>query len=216
MTNPDLTLIAALLDRSGSMQAIADDTRGGFDGFIAKERDREGTTLVTLAQFDDTYALVYDNKPIDQVPPLILEPRGSTALLDAIGRFVNEIGSGLAALPEDDRPGEVTVLVLTDGHENSSREWTKPNVQQLISEQESRYDWDFVFLGANMDAIDVGTDLGFSAGKSLTYAPSGDGVAGAFASVSVYMDRNRSRPVGSSRADAAFDDADRRRASGSP
>jgi hypothetical protein len=216
VTNPDVTLIAALLDRSGSMQEIADDTRGGFDSFIAKERSRAGRTLVTLAQFDDHYELVYENRPIDTVPPLSLQPRGRTALLDAIGRFITETGSGLAALHEDDRPGGVTVLVLTDGHENASHEWTKANVQQLICAQQQKYDWDFVFLGANMDAVDVGTDLGFGAGKSLTYAPSAAGVSGAFASVSVYMDRDRARPKGAKRRSVAFDDADRRRADGQP
>lgn len=92
MTNPDLMLIAAVLDRSGSMQSIADDTRGGFDAFIAKEREQPGTTLVTLAQFDDEYESVYQNMPIDRVPSLTLQPRGMTALLDAIGRFIMEIG----------------------------------------------------------------------------------------------------------------------------
>src|SRR4030081_224879 len=121
MTNPDLMLIAALLDRSGSMQAIADDTRGGIDTFVAKQRGTAGSTVVTLAQFDDEYEMVYQNRPIDDVPALALEPRGTTALLDAIGRFISDIGSGLAALPENDRPGVVMVVVLTDGHENASR-----------------------------------------------------------------------------------------------
>ena len=215
MTNPDLMLIAAVLDRSGSMQSIADDTRGGFDAFIAKEREQPGTTLVTLAQFDDEYESVYQNMPIDRVPSLTLQPRGMTALLDAIGRFIMEIGSCLAVLPEQDRPGEVTVVVLTDGHENASKEWTKDAVKQLISQQEDTYGWDFVFLGANIDAVDVGTDLGFSAGKSLTYDTSSAGVGGAFASVSSYTARKRARGDGSAR-DIAFDDADRRRAKGQP
>jgi hypothetical protein len=213
MTNPDVTLIAALLDRSGSMQAIADDTRGGFDAFIAGERSQAGATLVTLAQFDDAYEVVFENRAIDTVPPLTLEPRGTTALLDAIGRFVTEVGSGLAAMPEDERPGEVTVLVMTDGQENASVEWTKDAVQQLVTQQEKVYGWDFVFLGANMDAIDVGTSLGFSAGKSLTYDASGDGVGGAFAAMSTYNARKRSRGAQPA-ASIAFDDAERQRARG--
>lgn len=209
MTNPELSLIAALLDRSGSMQSIADDMRGGFDAYLAGENTQTGRTVVTLAQFDDSYQLVYQNRPIADVPPLTLEPRGTTALLDATGRFITEVGSGLAALPEDDRPGEVTVLVMTDGLENSSREWSKEAVQQLVSQQQNTYGWDFVFLGANMDAVDVGTDLGFAPGKSLTYDASTAGVAGAFASVSAYRQRRRSRPGDAS---VAFDDEDRMRA----
>jgi hypothetical protein len=213
MTNPDLSLIAALLDRSGSMLSVVDDTCGGFDAFIATERAAGGTTEVTLAQFDNEYEAVYQNRPIQSVPPLRLEPRGSTALLDAIGRFIADVGGELARRPEDQRPGSVTVLVLTDGHENSSREWTKDAVQKLISEQEAKYSWDFVFLGANMDAVDVGTGLGFAAGKSLTYAASSDGVAGAFASVSAYQGRKRAAPA-PERAGVAFDDDDRRRSRG--
>ncbi len=213
MTNPDATLIAALLDRSGSMNVIADDTRGGFDAFIAGVRNQPGTTVVTLAQFDDTYEVVYENRDIATVPPLTLEPRGRTALLDAIGRFVTDVGSSLAAMAEDDRPGDVTVLVMTDGHENASAEWTKDAVHEIVSRQENDYGWDFVFLGANIDAIDVGTGLGFSPAKSLTYDASGDGVRGAFSAMSSYDSRKRSRgdrPLGS----IGFDSEDRERARG--
>lgn len=211
MTNADTTLIAALLDRSGSMTGIADDMRGGFDTYIAKEAEQPGTTTVTLAQFDNQYEVVYAGRPIGEVPPLVLEPRGSTALLDAIGRFITEVGAGLAALPEDQRPADVTVVVMTDGYENASTEWSIAGVRELISQQETRYGWDFVFMGANMDAVDVGAELGFAPSKSLTYDADGDGVAGAWDAVSTYSARKRSRgdvPSGS----VGFDESERRRA----
>ena len=208
MTNADVKLIAALLDRSGSMESIAADMCGGFDAFIATERQHPGTTLVTLAQFDDRYEVVYENQPIGAVPALRIEPRGMTALLDSIGRFVTEIGAGLAALPEGDRPGEVTVLVITDGHENSSHEWTDEAVRQLIAQQETQYSWDFVFLGANMDAVDVGTNLGFAPGKSLTFDADGDAVRGAWDAVSAYSARKRG-PDAAPPASVGFDDAER-------
>lgn len=211
MTNPDLTLIATLLDRSGSMDSIADDMRGGFDALIASERGQAGSTDVTLAQFDNEYQVVYASRPIADVPPLVLEPRSGTALLDAIGRFVTDVGAGLAALPEADRPGRVMVLVITDGEENASVEWTKPAVQELVARQQNDYGWDFVFLGANIDAIDVGTGLGFSPDRSLTYDASTEGVAGAFTSVASYSAAVRSAPV-EVRSGVGFDDADRRRA----
>lgn len=211
MTNAETTLIAALLDRSGSMTGIADDMRGGFDTYIAKEAGQPGTTLVTLAQFDNEYEVVYANRPIGAVGPLVLEPRGSTALLDAIGRFVTEVGTGLAALPEEQRPGDVTVVVMTDGYENASTEWTIDAVRRLISQQETVYDWDFVFMGANMDAVGVGQTLGFAAGKSLTYDADGDGVAGAWDAVSTYSARKRARG-GVPLASVSFDDTERRRA----
>jgi len=211
MTDNSTTLIAALLDRSGSMHDIADDMRGGFDTYIVKENAQPGTTLVTLAQFDHEYEIVYRNQDAGSVPPLALEPRGRTALLDSIGRFVTEVGSGLAELPEDQRPGDVIVLVMTDGHENASAEWAVDDVRALITQQETVYSWDFVFLGANMDAVDVGANLGFAPGKSLTWDASEDGVEGAFAAVSGYSARRRARgtvPLGS----IVFDDAERRRA----
>ncbi len=209
MTDATTTLIAALLDRSGSMQAIADDTRGGFDAYIAQERGQPGTTLVTLAQFDDRYELVYSDRPIADVPALTLEPRGNTALLDAIGRFVTEVGAGLAALPEDQRPGDVTVLVMTDGMENASREWSYEAVRDLISQQETQYSWDFVFLGANMDAVQVGARMGFAAAKSLTYDADADGVGGAWVAVAGYSSRKRAR-AGAPAASVAFTEAERR------
>lgn len=208
MTDTNKTLIAALLDRSGSMQGIAADMRGGFDSFIAKERGQTGATVVTLAQFDDRYDIVYTDRPVDSVPPLTLEPRGMTALLDAIGRFVTGVGAGLAALPEDERPGDVTVLVMTDGHENASAEWTVESVRALIAQQETVYGWDFVFLGANMDAVEVGTNLGFAPGKSLTYDADSVAVGGAWEAVVDYSARKRVRgrmPA----ASIVFEDAER-------
>lgn len=211
MTDNTITLIAALLDRSGSMQEIAGDMRGGFDSYISKEHAQPGTTLVTLAQFDDEYEVVYQNRESGTVPPLALEPRGCTALFDSIGRFVTEVGSRLAELPEDQRPGDVTVLVMTDGYENASTQWTIEAVRALIAQQETGYAWDFVFLGANMDAVDVGTNLGFAPGKSLTWDASEDGVEGAFAAVSGYSARKRTRGAAPA-ASIVFDDAERRRA----
>ncbi|MDA0250364.1 MAG: VWA domain-containing protein [Actinomycetota bacterium] len=208
MTDANKTLIAALLDRSGSMQDIATDMCGGFDSFITRERGQAGATLVTLAQFDDRYDVVFADRPIDAVPALTLEPRGMTALLDAIGRFITEVGTGLAALPEDERPSAITVLVMTDGHENASREWTSEAVRALIAQQESVYGWDFVFLGANMDAVEVGTNLGFAPGKSLTYDADGDAVGGAWDSVSSYTARKRSAGIAAAPS-IVFDDAER-------
>ena len=213
MTNPQLSLVAALLDRSGSMNGIADDTRGGFDSFIAKERASDGETKVTLAQFDDRYELVYSSTPIVDVPPLVLEPRGMTALYDAVGRLVTEVGAELAALPEADRPGSVTVLVMTDGHENASKEWTNTAVRELIASQERDYQWDFVFLGSNIDAVEVGADLGFARDKSMTYVSTTVGVTAAFDSVSSYQDRKRAQVMGAPPA-RGFSEADRRRARG--
>ncbi|WP_247595999.1 MULTISPECIES: VWA domain-containing protein [unclassified Rhodococcus (in: high G+C Gram-positive bacteria)] len=213
MTNPQLSLVVALLDRSGSMHSIADDTRGGFDSFIGKEREQDGNTVVTLAQFDQQYELVYSSQPIRTVPPLVLRPRGSTALYDAIGRLITDVGAELAAVSEDERPCSVTVVVMTDGHENASKEWTNTAVRELIAQQEKDYQWDFVFLGSNIDAVDVGTDLGFARDKSMTYVSTTVGVTAAFDSVASYQDRKRAQILGAPPV-AGFSEADRRRARG--
>lgn len=173
MTNADLTHIYFLLDRSGSMQSIVDDTVGGFDAFIAEQRqvteEGLGECRVTLAQFDDHYEEVYADRPIADVPSLDLQPRGTTALLDSIGRLVVDAGKRLAALPEDERPGTVIVGIMTDGLENASREWTHAQVKQLIEKQTDQYSWQFLYLGADQDAIEVGASIGVGAGHSVTY-----------------------------------------------
>lgn len=191
MTKPGLTLIAALLDRSGSMQTIRTDTEGGFDAYIETQRKEPGEVHVTLAQFDDRYDLVYSGKPIADVPALVLEPRGMTALLDGIGKLVTDIGAELAARPEHERPAKVIVMVLTDGHENSSREWAPAGIRDLIRQQEQVYAWEFLFLGANIDAVTVGQSLGFAADRSLTYGASKAGVGGAIRAAAAYTSRSR-------------------------
>ena len=169
MTNPNLTHIVAILDRSGSMSTIKTDTEGGFDAFIAEQAKVEGECKVTLVQFDTDYEVVYSNRDVKEVPSLELQPRYWTALHDALGRAVTEKGRELRNLPENRRPGSVIVLVLTDGLENSSKEWSKSAVRKLIEEQQDKWNWTFVFLGANQDAVLTGTDLGFRPGYSLTY-----------------------------------------------
>jgi hypothetical protein len=173
MTNPNLTHLYFLLDRSGSMNSIVEDTVGGFDAFIAEQRrfteGAPGECRVTLAQFDDAYEEVYADRPIADVPSLVLQPRGTTALLDSVARIVLDAGKRLAALPEDQRPGTVIVGIMTDGLENASREWSHPQVKQLIETQTRDYQWQFLYLGADQDAVEVGMSIGVSAGNSVTY-----------------------------------------------
>ena len=149
MTNTNLTQLAILLDRSGSMQSIVADTIGGFDAFIAEQRNAPGVCRVTLAQFDNEYEEVYADRPLTSVPGLELHPRGSTALLDAIGQLVTTIGSRLAAMPEHERPGTVIIGIMTDGQENASIEWTHQAIKALIEQQTNHYGWQFLYMGAD-------------------------------------------------------------------
>jgi hypothetical protein len=208
MTDPDLTHLYFLLDRSGSMQSIREDIVGGFDAFIAEQRRQPGRCRATLAQFDDRYDVVYSGLPIEEVPGLQLVPRGMTALLDAIGRLLTEAGSGLAALPEPERPGTVIVGIMTDGHENASKEWTHSAVKTLIEQQTTTYGWEFLYLGADQDAIEVGTGLGVPAARSMTYSR-GSSVA-AMASTSAVVARVRAaRAAGLRTDDVGFSEAER-------
>ena len=171
MTDKNLTHLYFLLDRSGSMQSIRDDIVGGFDAFIADQKREPGDCRVSLSQFDDVYEEVYADRPLGAVPSLDLVPRGSTAMLDAIGRLINSAGARLAALPEDERPATVVVGIMTDGMENASQEFSRAQVRQMITTQSKDYDWTFLYMGANQDAVEVGTNMGIDPRLAVTYAP---------------------------------------------
>ena len=188
MPNSDLTYLVFLLDRSGSMQSIKSDIEGGFAAFIAEQREADGRCLVTLAQFSTTYDVVYRGMPVDETPPLELRPSGGTALLDAMGRLITEVSAEIAALPEDERPGTVIVAIMTDGHENSSRDWTHPAIKALVELHTDQFDWQFLYLGADQDAIEVGARLGVKRDQSVTYSKgkSRDAMAAASSNIRNY------------------------------
>jgi hypothetical protein len=173
MTDRNLTDLTAVIDRSGSMSAIRSDMEGGFNKLIADQRKVSGVCKVSLVRFDTEYETVYTAIDIKDVPPLTIEPRGMTALLDAIGRTIISTGERLAAMPEDQRPGLVTFIIVTDGLENSSVEYKPPEglarIHEMITRQREQYNWLFVFLGANQDAIATAAAMGMPANVSVTY-----------------------------------------------
>jgi hypothetical protein len=202
------TDISIVLDRSGSMQSIRRDTIGGFNAFLQEQRAVPGAAAITLVQFDDQYEPVYQAMRLSDAPELTEEtfvPRGSTALLDAIGRTINETGRRLAALPEPERPGKVVFVILTDGEENASREFDIQRINELIRQQREVYKWQFVFLGANQDAIASASRIGIQAGHALTYAANQAGAPAAMAAVSRNLASYRLEEA----ADLAFSEADR-------
>ena len=170
MANPDLTHLVFLLDRSGSMRSIKSDVKEGFSAFIEEQGGVEGDCVVTLAQFDTHYEVVYQGIPLDEVPELNLQPRSRTALLDAMGRLITEVSAELASLPDDERPGTVIVAIMTDGLENASRDWTHPAIKSLVELHTNQYDWQFLYMGADQDAVEVGTRLGVQRAQSLIYS----------------------------------------------
>lgn len=182
-----LTDISIVLDRSGSMSSIADDTRGGFNKFILDQRTTPGEAVVTLVQFDHEYQCVHNGVNIADVPELTSAtyvPRGNTALLDAIGRTINDTGARIAALTEEDRPEFVVFVIITDGHENASREFARDKVMEMITHQREVYSWSFIFLGADADAIDVARSYGISRDTAMQYSNTSAGVNAVFDSTS--------------------------------
>jgi Mg-chelatase subunit ChlD len=155
------TFIAVVLDRSGSMEAIRGDAIGGFNAFLADQKALPGAATL-LAQFDDEYEVVYDASPIADVRELTQEtfvPRGSTALFDALGRTLNDVAARLSRLSPETKPERVIVVVLTDGEENASREFSLPMVREMI-EARRREAWEILFLGTSEQAIEQACAVG--------------------------------------------------------
>jgi len=180
----DYTDMTVVLDRSGSMSSIKDDMEGGFNRFIEEQKKVPGELRVTLFQFDTEYECVYENKPVSDVPSLSLVPRGSTALLDAVGKAIAKTGERLKAMSEASRPGKVLFVVITDGQENSSREFKKEAVRRSIDEQTNNYKWSFTYLGANVDAFAEAGSMAIPTGGALNYSATPVGVRAAYNALS--------------------------------
>jgi hypothetical protein len=172
MTKQNYVEIAVVLDRSGSMSAVRSDTIGGFNTFLSDQKaNNVGDVRLSLTQFDDQYDVVYSGKSIQDVPPLTeatFVPRGMTALFDAVGKTINVLGERLAKMAEQDRPSLVIMVILTDGEENSSKEFSLQQVKDMIKLQTETYSWQFVFLGADQDAFQA-QKMGIAASNTYNY-----------------------------------------------
>ena len=207
---PNYTDITIILDRSGSMGDIAAETISGLNKFLDDQRQLPGETTISLVQFNNTITVTFNAVPIREVVPLSAEdyrPHGHTALLDAVGKTIKETGARLRNLAERDRPSKVIVVILTDGLENASRTYTREQVFRIIQHQRETYSWEFVFLGANQDAIREAGKIGIAPGAALTFAASGAGAEAAFAATSSLIGTLRSAPD----APGVFTDLDRQR-----
>lgn len=165
----DLTDITLVVDRSGSMASCQNEAQGGINAFIADQKTKPGEAIFSLLQFDTEYEYVFKGVPIKQVSEYKLVPRGMTALLDAVGRAINETGERLSRFDEVQRPGLVIVAIITDGEENSSHEFKKAQIKSMIEHQQSAYNWQFTFLGANQDAFHEAGSIGIAAGATMNY-----------------------------------------------
>lgn len=190
MTNPAYRHIIMMVDRSGSMHACRAATEEGVNGlFAGQAAQEEGWATASLYQFDTEHEVVFEHVAAADVPPYRLAPRGGTALLDAIGFAFLREGAWLAALPEQERPGTVVAVIATDGFENSSREFKREQIEAMVREQQEVYSWNILFLGANMDAIQVAAAYGIPAAHAMTFVPSSRGVTGTYGSVAQAMAR---------------------------
>ncbi len=176
--NKNLTEIIFLLDRSGSMAGLESDTVGGFNAFVKKQSELAGETILTTVLFDDEYEVLWNG--IDARHAKLTEDeyfvRGTTALLDAVGKTILDVGYRLAKTSENRRPGKIIFVITTDGMENASREFTYGKVKELIQHQQEKYNWEFIFMGANIDVANEAESLGINLENSFNFEASEKGI----------------------------------------
>ena len=186
MTSKPLAEIVCVIDRSGSMNVIKSDAIGGFNSFLADQKKLDGSANLTLVLFDHEYDRAINGVDIDMVAPLTektYRPRGTTALLDAIGRTLDDLAQRLEHTPKSKQPDQVMVAILTDGLENASYDYTREKVFEKIQYLQKHRDWQFIFLAANQDAIQSGAELGIARDRSVHFDSSGEGVREAFSAL---------------------------------
>lgn len=192
------TEIVVVLDRSGSMADRVQEVQGGFDQFVREQAKLPGQCRLTLAQFDTLYEVVHESLGIHSVPPLKFEPRGLTALNDAIGKTIQDTQRRIAGkwcktcghVPAF--AAKVIFVVITDGYENASHEFTKDTIKTMIERQRAQENWEFVFLGANVDAFSEAIGFGIPASHASNYAPTGRGIQATYCSLSTSIGAVRS------------------------
>lgn len=168
----DLTELVFILDRSGSMQGLESDTIGGFNSLLEKQKRQPGEALVSTVLFDSQSDVLHDRVKLSSVRPITDRDyfvRGCTALLDAVGGAIRHIGNIHKYARPEDVPEHTLFLVITDGMENASHRYTARQVREMILRQKERYGWEFLFLGANIDAVETAGDLGIGADRAVNY-----------------------------------------------
>ena len=192
----DATEIVMVLDKSSSMQPLQSETITSYNTFIEEQKKVGGEAYVTLILFDTEYHVAYQSIPINEVPVLdrsVYTPFGWTALLDGLGQGIDRVGARLDGMDESEKPDKVIFVVITDGEENSSKEYSFPQIQEKVKHQQEKYNWQFIFLGANIDAFDVGSKLGIGKDHIAQYSASTIGTRDAYIGTSCAVSDYRSR-----------------------
>ena len=183
----NLTELVMILDRSGSMCGLESDTIGGYNSMLRKQREADGEVLVSTVLFDDRSEVLYDRVPLEKMPQMTRKEyyvRGCTALLDAVGGAIHHIGNVHKYAREEDRPEKTIFVITTDGLENASREYTYDRVKKMVERQKEKYGWEFLFLGANIDAVETASRFGIDADRSANYHNDAEGQATSYMDVS--------------------------------
>ena len=176
----NLTEIVFILDRSGSMGGLESDTIGGYNSLIEKQKREEGDAVISTVLFDDRQEVLHDRVSLDKINPMTDREyyvRGSTALLDAIGGAIHHIGNVHKYARPEDVPERTLFIITTDGMENCSREYSYEKVRHMVERQKKKFGWEFIFLGANIDAVQVAGQFGVEADRAVEYQCDGEGTA---------------------------------------
>lgn len=196
----NLTELVFILDRSGSMSGMEGDTIGGFNAMLEKQRKEDGEAIVSTVLFDNEMLVLHDRLPLESVPAMTDQDytvRGCTALLDAIGGAIHHIGNVHKYAREEDRPEKTIFVITTDGMENASHQYTYKKLKSMIERQKEKYGWEFLFLGANIDAVAEAARFGISADRAADYHCDSAGTALNYECVSEAVSNFRaSRPMG--------------------
>ena len=166
------TELVMVLDKSGSMHGLEADTIGGFNSMIEKQKKEEGEVLVSVVLFNERSHVIYDREEIGRIEPMNEQQysvSGCTALLDAVGRAIHHIGNIHKYARKEDVPEKTLFIITTDGMENASREYTYDRLKKMIERQKEKYHWEFIFMGANIDACETAGRFGIGKGRSVTY-----------------------------------------------
>ena len=194
MKGKNVTEIICIIDRSGSMERIRDDAMGSFNQFLADQQALDDPAQLTMVLFDDQYDIIHNGRDVKEVPPLTtvtFVPRGSTALLDAIGKTLNAVSARLAEIPAGERPEKVIVAILTDGQENSSREFSLPVIREMITKFTTDLKWDFIYLAATQDAFGEAERMGISADNTKQFTANACGVCESISDISHAVELKR-------------------------
>jgi uncharacterized protein YegL len=190
----DLTELVFILDKSGSMSGLESDTIGGFNSMLDKQQKKPGEALVTTVLFDNNYCLLHDRVTIKKMKPITDKQyyvEGSTALLDAVGKTINKISNAHKNTADDERPEKTMFVIITDGMENASVEYSYRKVKAMVELQKAEFCWEFIFLGANIDAAQTAARFGVNVDRAVNYHADSDGLKTSYDAVTCAVSEMR-------------------------